>query len=74
MLFINRGVRLIDLSLSELVSFVYATRMKEYSEEDRHKYDLVLAGPTEEELDVMPERLKGITPPSWWLATETITE
>ena len=67
-------MRLIDLSLSELVSFVYATITKEYSQEDRHKFDLVLTGPTEEELEIMPERLKGKKVPSWWLATETITE
>ncbi len=67
-------MRLIDLSLSELVSFIYATITKEYTQEDRHKLDLVLAGPTEEELVIMPERLKGRKVPSWWLATETIIE
>ncbi len=66
----NRGIRLGDLSLSELISFIYAITMKDADYESRIKFNNSLIGATEEELEILPDRLKGMRVPDFWLATE----
>ncbi len=44
--------------------------MKDADYESRIKFNNSLIGATEEELEILPDRLKGMRVPDFWLATE----
>lgn len=64
------GRRLLKLSIGELLSFTYSTLVENMQPEDRQKFDEMLLPPvkleTSSKADLIPARLRGLTPPPGW--------
>jgi len=69
---VDFGRRLADLSLIEMLNFVYSRLVKDADEEGRKKVDLALAGRLGEHggeiIDdpMLPASMQGKEAPSWW--------
>lgn len=67
---IPHGRRYRDLTLDELCSFTYGVMVEHMDRDRRAEFDAELTPDEEiaEELDYLPEGLKGRRPPAAWIA------